>query len=100
MMATLFRIDQPARLVRLAVKIGADVPFFLNPVPARVTGIGEQLAPFGKFAQFALVVAVPPIEVPTAAVFRDLEPRGLERAGIRSRRPCDRGRRLVAPSVR
>lgn len=75
MMATLFRIDQPARLVRLAVKIGADVPFFLNPVPARVTGIGEQLAPFGKFAQFALVVAVPSIEVPTAAVFRDLEPR-------------------------
>jgi 4-diphosphocytidyl-2-C-methyl-D-erythritol kinase len=75
MMATLFRIDQPSRLARLAVKIGADVPFFLNPVPARVTGIGEHIAPLGKFAQFALVVAVPSIEVPTAAVFGDLEPR-------------------------
>lgn len=74
MMATLFRIDQPARLARLAVSIGADVPFFLDPVPARVTGIGERIAPLDQFAQFALVVAVASIEVPTVAVFRDLKP--------------------------
>ena len=74
MMSTLFRIEQPERLARLAVKIGADVPFFLNPIPARVTGIGERIAPLGGVAQLALVVAVPPIEVPTAAVFRDLKP--------------------------
>lgn len=74
MMASLFRIDQPARLTRVAVSIGADVPFFLYPVPARVTGIGERIATLEAFAQFALVVAVPPLEVPTAAVFRDLEP--------------------------
>jgi 4-diphosphocytidyl-2-C-methyl-D-erythritol kinase len=76
MMATLFRIeiDQSERLARVAVSIGADVPFFLNPVPARVTGIGERIAPLYAFPQFALVVAVPPIEVPTAAIFRDLQP--------------------------
>jgi len=40
MMASLFRGEYdnaPERLARIAVKIGADVPFFLNPVPARVT---------------------------------------------------------------
>ena len=37
LMAALFRIDEPGRLARVAVKIGADVPFFLNPVPSRVT---------------------------------------------------------------
>jgi 4-diphosphocytidyl-2-C-methyl-D-erythritol kinase len=75
MMATLFRIeiDQSQRLTQVAVSIGADVPFFLNPIPARVTGIGERIAPLDAFAQFALVVAVPPIEVPTATVFRDLQ---------------------------
>jgi 4-diphosphocytidyl-2-C-methyl-D-erythritol kinase len=78
MMATISRIgeiDQPERLAAIAVKIGADVPFFLNPVPARVTGIGEHIAPLGEFARIALVVAVPPIEVPTADVFRDLDRR-------------------------
>jgi 4-diphosphocytidyl-2-C-methyl-D-erythritol kinase len=77
MMAALFRqedIDASARLARLAVKLGADVPFFLNPVPARVTGIGERIAPLSDLPQLAIVVAVPPIEVPTAAVFRDLKP--------------------------
>jgi len=74
MMAALFRIDAPQRLARVAVKIGADVPFFLNPVPARVTGIGERIAPLGALPQLPLVVAVPPVEVPTAAVFRDLKP--------------------------
>jgi 4-diphosphocytidyl-2-C-methyl-D-erythritol kinase len=74
MMAALCRIDAPERLARVAMKIGADVPFFLNPVPARVTGIGEKIAPLGAIPQLALVVAVPPIEVSTAAVFRDLQP--------------------------
>lgn len=74
MMSTLFRIHAPERLARVAVKIGADVPFFLNPGPAHVTGIGERVAPLGSMPQLALVVAVPRIEVPTAAVFRDLRP--------------------------
>jgi len=77
MMAALFRresIDEPERLARVAVKIGADVPFFLNPVPARVTGIGEHIAPLGVSPQLALVVAVPRIEVNTAVVFRELKP--------------------------
>jgi 4-diphosphocytidyl-2-C-methyl-D-erythritol kinase len=74
MMAALFQIRAPERLAEVAMKIGADVPFFLDPAPARVTGIGERIAPLGDIPPLALVVAVPPIEVSTAAVFRDLKP--------------------------
>ena len=74
LMSALFRTGQPERLAQIAVKIGADVPFFLDPAPARVTGIGDRIEPLGAIADFAFVVAVPPIEVPTAAVFRELTP--------------------------
>jgi 4-diphosphocytidyl-2-C-methyl-D-erythritol kinase len=74
MMAALFRIDAPDRLAEIALKLGADVPFFLNPVPARVGGIGERITPLDWKPNFALVIAVPPIEVPTAEIFRALRP--------------------------
>ena len=74
MMAALIRLDSPARLARLAVEIGADVPFFLDPRPARVGGIGELIAPLPTMPPWPMVVAVPPVEVPTAVVFRDLKP--------------------------
>jgi 4-diphosphocytidyl-2-C-methyl-D-erythritol kinase len=72
MMALLCRIDEPARLAQIALGLGADVPFFLNPVPARVRGIGEQIMPLAAIANFALLIAVPPVEVATATVFREL----------------------------
>ncbi len=74
MMAALFRIDSPNRLAEIALKLGADVPFFLNPVPARVGGIGERITPLDWKPNFALVIAVPPIEVSTAEIFRALKP--------------------------
>ena len=36
----------PEEIARLALGLGADVPFFLAPGPALVTGIGERVAPF------------------------------------------------------
>jgi 4-diphosphocytidyl-2-C-methyl-D-erythritol kinase len=74
MMATLFRIDSPNRLAEIALQLGADVPFFLNPVPARVGGIGERITPLDWNPNFALMIAVPPIEVSTAEIFRALQP--------------------------
>lgn len=68
--------DVRARLERVAVGLGADVPFFLNPRPARVTGIGERIEALDKFPTLHLVVAVPPVEVPTAAVFKALRREG------------------------
>jgi 4-diphosphocytidyl-2-C-methyl-D-erythritol kinase len=74
MMAALFSVDSRERLEALAVSLGADVPFFLDPRPARVGGIGEIIAPFEKFPTLHLVIAVPPVEVPTGAIFKALQP--------------------------
>ena len=65
--------DIPGRVKKIAVGLGADVPFFLDPRPARVTGIGEAIAPFDRFPALHLVVAVPEIEVPTASIFKALQ---------------------------
>lgn len=62
------------KLIKLAEALGADVPFFLQPTPARVRGIGEKIVPVEFADNPPLVVAVPPIEAPTALVYRDLKP--------------------------
>jgi 4-diphosphocytidyl-2-C-methyl-D-erythritol kinase len=64
--------DSHERLHRIAVGLGADVPFFLNPRPSRVSGIGERIEVLEKFPMLHLVIAVPPLEVPTASVFKEL----------------------------
>jgi 4-diphosphocytidyl-2-C-methyl-D-erythritol kinase len=74
MMAVLCKIDAAARLAQVALRLGADVPFFLNPTPSRVRGIGERREALGRIERPFLLIAVPPIEVPTALVFRDLRP--------------------------
>jgi len=74
MMATLCRIDDRARLAKVALGLGADVPFFLEPRAARVTGIGERIAPLDSMPVLHLVVAAPPTEVSTAEVFAALTP--------------------------
>jgi 4-diphosphocytidyl-2-C-methyl-D-erythritol kinase len=74
MLATICRLDDSARLAALALKLGADVPFFLNSIPARVGGIGERITPLVGFPQLSLVIAVPAIEVSTADIFAGLDP--------------------------
>ncbi len=63
-------------LRRIALSLGADVPFFLDPRPSRVRGIGERIVAIEGVPQIPIVIAVPPFEVSTAAVFRALEPMG------------------------
>jgi len=65
--------DAPERLRKVAVGLGADVPFFLNPRPSCVTGVGERIKALDKFPTLHLVIGVPPIEVSTAAVFKALK---------------------------
>ena len=60
----------PARLREIALGLGADVPFFLLGVPARVRGIGEDVQPIPGFPNLSLVVAIPPVAVSTAWAFR------------------------------
>jgi len=57
-------------LAKLAGELGADVPFFLQPEPALVTGIGEQIEPVVDLPGLDLVVANPGIGLATAEVYR------------------------------
>ncbi|MBJ20067.1 MAG: 4-(cytidine 5'-diphospho)-2-C-methyl-D-erythritol kinase [bacterium] len=59
-----------AVLAKLALTLGADVPFFLAPAPALVSGIGEIIEPIRGVPEFDLVIANPGISVATAEVYR------------------------------
>ncbi|MGH7778803.1 MAG: 4-(cytidine 5'-diphospho)-2-C-methyl-D-erythritol kinase [Candidatus Binataceae bacterium] len=72
MTAAMSGVAIDSRLVRVAASLGADVPFFLDPCPARVRGVGELIEPLPAMPKLFLVLAVPAIEVPTAKIFRAL----------------------------
>jgi 4-diphosphocytidyl-2-C-methyl-D-erythritol kinase len=60
----------PERLAELALELGADVPFFLDPRPARVGGIGERITPLAGVRSLAVLLANPGISLATAEVYR------------------------------
>jgi 4-diphosphocytidyl-2-C-methyl-D-erythritol kinase len=57
------------RLLALAVSLGADVPFFLDPRPALVRGIGDEIEPIAGLPSLAVVVTTPAPGLPTGEVF-------------------------------
>ena len=54
----------------LATRLGADVAFFLNPVPSLATGIGEILRPIELSADYELVIAYPGCPSPVAWAYQ------------------------------
>lgn len=68
------RTMRPARTGEIAVRIGADVPFFLTCRPSVARGIGEVLAPVPRFPDVHLVVAVPDVQVSTDWAYRHALP--------------------------
>ena len=56
-------------LARLALRLGADVPYFLSPRPARVGGIGERRTPIQDLPALACVLVNPGVALATADVF-------------------------------
>ena len=60
------------RLHRIAAALGADVPFFLDPLPRMVKGIGEILGPRQFPEPFWLILAVAPFGILTRQVFENL----------------------------
>jgi 4-diphosphocytidyl-2-C-methyl-D-erythritol kinase len=59
-----------AKLEKIALSVGADVPFFIRARPARARGIGERLQPIRKLTRFWAVIVYPGISVSTAQVFQ------------------------------
>jgi len=65
------------KLVDIARRIGADVPFCLKGGTALARGIGDELIPLPDFAGIRVVVVKPPFPVSTAWVYRNLNLRAL-----------------------
>jgi len=55
----------------LALGLGADVPFFLDPRPSLGRGLGEQLEPLPGVPEMWWVLVVMPFPVSTADVYRE-----------------------------
>jgi 4-diphosphocytidyl-2-C-methyl-D-erythritol kinase len=60
------------KLEKMALSLGADVPFFVRGVPARVRGIGERLTPIKRLPRLWLVIVYPGFPVSTAWAYRNL----------------------------
>ncbi len=60
-------------LEKLALRLGADVAFFLYQRPALATGIGEKLEFVGEVPDYPVVLIKPPLSVPTAWVYQSLK---------------------------
>jgi len=60
------------QLERLALRLGADVPFFIRARPARARGIGERLKALHWVLPYWLVIVYPRFAVSTAWVYRNL----------------------------
>lgn len=60
-------------LHRLAIELGADVPFFLKRSPCLATGVGEILDPIPNWPEAWYIIIAPPIQVSTAWVYRNLK---------------------------
>lgn len=99
-----------AALSDLSLDLGADVPVCLASRTAFMAGIGERVVPAAEVPPLGLVLVNPRVTLPTASVFRALEPTLLERRErphlppgdavslITALRGCDND--LTAPAAR
>jgi len=76
-----------SRMLALAARLGADVPFFLEGRPALACGVGDLLVPIPRFPSLSLVIAIPPERVATAWAYAEALPlaskQPLAAAGLR-----------------
>jgi 4-diphosphocytidyl-2-C-methyl-D-erythritol kinase len=64
---------KPQELMRLGVKLGADVPYCIMRGTALSEGIGEILTPLQPIPECFLLIAKPPISVSTKFVYEHLD---------------------------
>jgi len=62
-----------AQLIRLAAKIGSDVPFFILGKSAIVKGRGEVVIPFSFLSNYKIIIVYPNIHISTALIYKNIE---------------------------
>jgi len=67
---------EPRCLRELAFRLGADVPFFLEPRPAWVRGVGEHLEAAADWPSLPLLLVCPAQRLRTAEVYRAFDRSG------------------------
>ena len=70
------------KLAAKAVRLGADVPFFLTAPRAWATGIGEKLTPLPDCEKFHILLVNPKISIPTVEIYRHLPTELTSKPGI------------------
>jgi len=66
-----YKACSDSELAELALKLGADVPFFLNPCLSTATGVGEKLVPVDfEYGKLPLVIVAPHFPVSAAWAYR------------------------------
>lgn len=64
------------KLMAIALRFGADIPFFLYGSPAIATGIGENLTKIRKLPKMPLIVVTPNLSVATKSVYEKYQVNG------------------------
>lgn len=71
---TLWELNaSPAELYILAKSLGADVPFFLDPKPAIVQGIGDEITPLPFTPELNILLVCPDIHINTAWAYSQVK---------------------------
>ena len=68
--------DQPLdrrQLHAMALTLGADVPFFIDQIPALAQGVGERLTPYEGLPSLWAVLIYPGFGISTAQVFKNFK---------------------------
>lgn len=65
----------PYTINKIALELGSDVPFFLNPSPAVGTSRGEILTPINYKIDFPILIVNPGIHVSTKDAFANVSPK-------------------------
>ncbi|MCI2049482.1 MAG: 4-(cytidine 5'-diphospho)-2-C-methyl-D-erythritol kinase [Lachnospiraceae bacterium] len=64
---------QDGELEKLALPLGADIPYCITGGTQRAQGIGEVLTKLPAMEPVFIVIAKPPVDVPTGRVYRELD---------------------------
>ena len=62
------------KLIQIALKLGSDVPYFLNPVPAYAESRGEILHPLNAEIPYPILVVNPGLNINTRWAFQKIKP--------------------------